>query len=156
MKRPRPLRERFLKKVYKTKDCWNWMGYKQPNGYGQINIGVINRMRLAHRVAYELFIGPIPKGMQVCHKCDNKACVNPNHLFLGTQADNIADKVAKGRQVRGERHGQAKLTWAKVREIRKLYQPYSHEFGGTALGRRYGVDPKTILDTINEKCWKMR
>jgi hypothetical protein len=75
--------------------CWNWTKHLSGGGYGAFKIEGI--MRPAHRVSYELFWGEIPDGLQVCHRCDNKRCINPDHLFLGTQKDNIADCIKKGR-----------------------------------------------------------
>jgi len=75
--------------------CWLWTGTRQHNGYGRILVD--GRMRQAHRVSYELTFGPVPAGLQVCHKCDNPPCVNPDHLFVGTQSDNLFDQGRKGR-----------------------------------------------------------
>lgn len=99
--RQRPLAERFAAKVNKTADCWLWTGYRQPNGYGQIGLGGRgDGSALAHRVSYELETGqPIPDGMVVMHKCDTPACIRFEHLTLGTQAENMADKVRKGRHL---------------------------------------------------------
>jgi len=82
--------------------CWAWNGIYSTNGYGMFNRR--KKMILAHRGSYEAFNGSIQKGMYVCHTCDNKWCVNPNHLFLGTPKDNMTDKVRKNRQSRGEKH----------------------------------------------------
>ncbi len=150
----RSLKERFLKKIYKTNGCWEWTAYKN-RGYGRINAErPPNKKIRAHRLAYELFVGPIPKGMDVLHKCDNPSCVNPNHLFLGTHADNMTDRNLKGRQAFGERHGRAKLTLRQVKEIRRLYKPRSCEFGSGALSERYGVSHTTILDIVKREKWK--
>lgn len=154
MSQKRPLRERFLEKVQKTENCWNWIGFTN-RGYGGINEGGSSgRSLYAHRAAYELFVGPIPEGLCVLHHCDNKLCVNPNHLFLGTKTENSSDMVAKGRQARGERQGLAKLTWSQVREIREQYQSGSREFGTRALGRRYGVHQSEIWDIIHNHIWR--
>ena len=154
MRKHRLLRERFLDKVEKTEECWNWTASKS-RGYGQISVGgKYGRMLHAHRVAYELFVGPIPRGLYVCHHCDNRACVNPNHLFLGTQADNIGDSVVKGRHQRGERNGQAKLTQAQVQEIRDQYRWRSLDLGSGALGRHFGVSSDEILAIVHRRHWR--
>lgn len=98
------LRERFESKF--TKDaggCWLWTAGKFPNGYGQISMR--KRTSYAHRVSHEIYVGQITKGLFVCHTCDIPSCVNPSHLWLGTNAENRADSVAKGRQARGDNHG---------------------------------------------------
>lgn len=92
-----PLDVRFWAKVDKSTDCWEWMGnIKEDSGYGSIKNG--NTMDYAHRVSWTLHFGTIPKGLCVLHKCDNRRCVNPNHLFLGTYKDNVQDMIKKGRQ----------------------------------------------------------
>ena len=99
--RIRPLAERFWSHVHKPDDaaddtaCWLWTGNKYLNGYGMVSVE--DYPHLAHRVAYELTYGPIADGCLVLHKCDNKPCVNPSHLFLGTQKDNVQDMLRKGR-----------------------------------------------------------
>jgi len=91
------LRERFDLQHEKTDACWIWKGTRERKGYGRLNRGGRTGQLLAHRAAYELFIGPIPEGMMVCHRCDVPYCVNPDHLFIGTAKDNAMDEVAKGR-----------------------------------------------------------
>lgn len=88
--------DRFWSKVDKTSDpngCWVWTAYKDPNGYGRFYHG-----KLCHRISYEINVGPIDKGLCICHHCDNPGCVNPDHLFVGTHQDNMDDKKRKGRQ----------------------------------------------------------
>ncbi len=115
-------------------------------GYGAINIG--RKKFAAHRFAWELCNGQIPCGMNVLHKCDVPACVNPNHLFLGTQAENLADMRAKGRSAMGEKNGQAKLTPAEVRQIRS-------EVGSQrSIGGKYGVAQTVIGDILRRKSWR--
>ncbi len=89
------LTDRFMSKVKKTESCWLWTAYTNKWGYGTIKI--LGKMRLAHRVSFTLFRCPIPEGLLVCHTCDNPPCVNPDHLWLGTDKDNASDCLSKGR-----------------------------------------------------------
>ena len=124
----RPLEDRFDEKFIAVGSggCWLWTGCIDNKGYGMIGVGRrIDGMVRSHRVAYELHNGAIPKGKGhngtcVCHKCDNPLCVNPAHLFIGSNFDNVADRVAKGRSSSGETHCCAKLTDAQVAQIRSL------------------------------------
>lgn len=149
----RPLAERVWRTVRRTETCWLWTGATNHAGYGWVNRGVRGEQpMLAHRFTFEEAHGPIPLGLGVLHRCDTPACVRPEHLFLGTQADNTADMVAKGRQRRGERRPGAKLTDAGVREARQRYAA-----GGVsilALAREYGVDGTVMWDVIKGTRWK--
>lgn len=104
----------FLSNIDNSKDCWIWKGVKNKGGYGRIGT-----KELATRRSYKYFIGEIPKGKQVCHTCDNRICVNPNHLFLGSIGDNMRDRTSKGRQAKGSKIGNSILTEDMVYEIRK-------------------------------------
>lgn len=104
------LAERYERFVVRRDGCWAWDGVTNDRGYGQVD------KRYAHRVAYELFIGPIPDGLNVLHRCDNPPCSNPEHLFVGTQADNVADAKAKGR-LRG---APRRFTDAQIAEMTRL------------------------------------
>jgi hypothetical protein len=98
------LQERFIVKVHKTDTCWLWTGCKHPVlGYGSIGTGVGSKTMPAHRASYQIHIGPIPDGLHVLHRCDVRHCVNPEHLWIGTHSDNMADMAAKGRAVSGRR-----------------------------------------------------
>jgi hypothetical protein len=136
--------------------CWEWIGDRSQYGYGRrghLENGKL-KSEAAHRLAYERAFGPIPEGLAVCHRCDNRACVRPEHLFLGTWKDNSEDMVRKGRSNKGERHGNSKLTEEQVREIRRLYIPRDPERGATPLARRFGVTVGAIDDVARGVIWK--
>ena len=129
--------------------CWLWNASVNQKGYGQFGWST-GKSRLAHRAAWEIHFGPVPDGLCVLHKCDVPSCVNPNHLFLGTNADNKADCVAKGRQafLRGEMNPRAKLSEQNVRDIR-----VSNETA-TALAARYGLSIAAIAMARRGKNWR--
>lgn len=108
-KYPKSFRVRFWSnyEIDEETGCWEWTGYKGKAGYGSLNARKISpgRPMYAHRVAWEIKRGPIPTGMHVLHKCDNPACGNPEHCFLGTQSDNNVDRVRKGRTASGDKNG---------------------------------------------------
>jgi len=126
--------------------CWLWTA-SRCRGYGQMRVD--GRTRRAHRVGWAIHNGPVLAGMFVCHRCDTRACVNPAHLFLGTQADNIRDCVAKGRFVRNP--APPKLTDVNVLEIRTLYAMGGISYMG--LSKRFGVAKGTISDIISRQTW---
>lgn len=139
-----------------TTGCWNWLRGKNEDGYGYV--WHQGKMHRASRASYEAFIGLIEGGLLVLHKCDNRACINPDHLFLGTHQDNAVDRNAKGRQVQGERHPNAKLTFAQVAEYRQLKQAISQERGerysAKAARDALGLS-KTITDHLDSgRRWK--
>lgn len=107
---------------------------------------------MAHRVVWELTFGPIPDGLVVCHRCDNRPCVRPDHLFLGTQADNIDDAIAKRRQARGGTHGRRKLDAGQVAEMRELYATGRYTLA--ELGERYAVTGSTISVNVRGLHWQ--
>lgn len=150
--------ERFWKKVRKTNTCWLWTaGVRGRYGHFRIN----EQSYLAHRVAWELTYGAIGAGLCVCHKCDVPLCVNPEHLFLGSQSDNIADMHAKNRgnpfgggkgsSQPKERNGRAKLTNEKVNALREWR--WNDVLTHAELSRVCGVSPTTIGYVLNRQRW---
>lgn len=133
--------------------CHLWQGQIVDTGYGHISVGGHNSRR-AHRVAWELVHGPIPKGVFVCHSCDNPACVNVKHLFLGTPKENTADMYKKKRNKprRGETNGAAVLTAQQVREIRARYIPFKVTMND--LAREFGVKRAAIESIVYRKSWR--
>ena len=129
-------------------ECWTWTASKLTHGYGAFGVGM--KRISAHRFSWTLHFGEIPKGMVVCHKCDNPPCVNPNHLFLGTDADNQRDKKLKGRSARGESNSKAKLTEDNVQEIRRLIKD---GLSSRKIAERFGVRHAAILTIKNGKNW---
>lgn len=119
MRKTRDPIERFNEKYEQVASgCWEWQAGKKSNGYGQFTLN--GKEERAHRAAYQLFVGPIPDGQQVLHKCDNPVCVNPDHLFLGTVQDNMRDKVVKRRQQKSINHPSCELSESDVLSIKKL------------------------------------
>lgn len=145
-------------------ECWLWTGCTERKGYGKFHWG--GHLTAAHRVSYEMVFGPVPDGLWVLHHCDNRLCCNPDHLFLGTAADNTADMVRKGRNARGERsgmrlhpesicrgerHGMARLTEAAVLEIRHLVADGAAQ---RAVAAQFGMSPATVCVIVARKVWK--
>lgn len=141
-----PLLNRFLSKVRKTGTCWIWEGHLNPSGYGVFRTS--NGCSLAHRVSYELHIGAIPKDLHCCHSCDVPACVNPDHLWLGTNTDNQQDRITKKLPGGGAR----KLTESQVIEIRKRYAQGNIRHKDLAV--EYNVSKSAIYGILSRKKWK--
>ena len=146
----RTIQERFEAKFTKAEGCWEWRAFKNSKGYGALYFN--GRQRLAHRVAYQLYVGEIPAGLCVCHRCDNRGCVNPTHLFLGTQADNVHDCEDKGRDVHpfGEKHGRSKLTNEQIIEIRARHSDGAQNVD---LAKEFGVSQPTISMIVCGHTW---
>lgn len=142
--------ERFFLYTEKSDGCWIWKGFKDPNGYGRLNVNGIPM--LASRLSYQVHYGSIPEGKYVCHKCDTPSCVNPEHLFLGTQQDNVDDMISKGRDkkraLKGMAHPNSKLTDDDVRAIKASNEQTK------ALSRRFKISEAVIHDIRKGKIWR--
>lgn len=156
--RPITLREaqaeaRFMAKVSPEpmSGCWLWAGGMISTGYGQFKMPPRDSSpMLAHRLAWLWWRGDIAPGLFVCHKCDNRACVNPDHLFLGTNSENVADMLSKGRSLRGEAHPHSKLKAVDVLEIRRAAgDGVPHD----AIAERFGIHDTHVADIVKRKRW---
>jgi len=128
--------------------CWEWAGSLNGGGYGQLAVGT-DRPMIASRAAHVAWIGPIPDGQFVCHRCDNRRCINPAHLYAGTVQDNVGDAVARERVANGERHGAHRLTDAQIAELRARYAA-----GGVTqrrLAAEYGICQQQVSLVIRRK-----
>lgn len=163
MKQPRkngqfasiPLQQRFWEKVDRAGECWNWLGCKDHAGYGQIRLD--GKLMLAHRASWLLHHDSIPDDLFVCHHCDNPGCVNPGHLFIGTNRDNMQDASRKGRLhnqnvPRGEVIVSPVLTEAQVIAIRGVYS--AGNVTQRSLATEYGVSCSTIRDILKRRTWR--
>lgn len=151
--------ERLWTRVQKTDGCWLWQGSHTPRGYGKLQAH--GRSVYAHRTAYELTYGPIPPGMCVCHRCDNPPCCNPEHLFLGTPAENMADRDAKGRGRLGMKgrgptgrpNSRRSLTDREVQTLRTAYATWTGSV--RALARGLGYSYSTVQRILNGQMYRV-
>lgn len=156
--------QRFWRKVDKGTECWLWTRAPNSSGYGQFWLK--GKMATASRVSWMIANGSIPEGLQCLHKCDNRRCVNPAHLFLGTNADNVADRNKKGRQAkgashpyiknpelcaRGERASSAKLSEGQVRELKEFMK---HGGTGPSAAERFGIAHQNVYRIVHGKAWR--
>lgn len=147
----RSLADRFWERVNQGDGCWEWNSTRIPRGYGYFHWG--SKARYAHRTAWELTYGKIPNGMFVCHHCDNPPCVRPDHLFLGTQSDNMRDCKEKGRgkYPRAEQNGLARLTFAEAEEVRREV----HEgIPQAQIARRLQVHPSCVWNIVHGRTYR--
>lgn len=149
LQRPDPI-TRFFAVTEVTPTCWIYKGKRESKGYGRFNHN--GREIMAHKFIYETFFGPIPKGKVCRHTCDNRKCVNPKHIQIGTQKENMQDMVNRGRSMTGEKNNKSKLTVDQVVEIKSKYKyrVYSYD----KLAKEYGVNKTSIAKIINGKHWK--
>jgi hypothetical protein len=153
-----PVIPRFWKYVSKSDDCWLWTGAIDRGGYGRLTVttDISKRSVSAHYLSWEIHFGPIPQRkprLCVCHKCDVRHCVRPDHLFLGTDKDNVDDAFNKGRRLRDRRPLRPpRFTDQQVKEIRSLYS--THKTSCRALGKRFGASPIVINRIIRREIYR--
>lgn len=148
------LHERFKRAGYILTEsgCHEWPNSKNSRGYGTLGGDLNGPTLAAHRVAWEIAHGPIPPGMGVRHICDNPPCINPEHLLLGTHQDNMDDRTARERQVRGTRSSKAKLTEDQVRQMRALYA--TGAVRKVDLAAQFGIGFSTVRQVLNRQTWR--
>lgn len=134
-------------------DCWVWRGVITTSGYGQVYDPSSQSMVATHRVAHERWIGPIGEGLLVRHRCDNRPCMNPAHLLVGTPRDNAADAMSRGRHSSRERHGRAVMTEASVAELRELAASGVRHVD---LSRKYGISQSQVTNIVRLRHWRPR
>ena len=144
------LKEKILSNVVVNEEtgCWDWQRSKTRNGYGHVRVG--KKLKSSHRISYEVFLGEIGSNLNVLHKCDNRGCCNPDHLFLGTHSDNMRDKVSKNRQYKptGINHPKSKLDESDVRAILQDTRSMND------IGASYNIHPTVVGKIKSGKLWK--
>jgi predicted XRE-type DNA-binding protein len=147
---PISIEDRLLQRIAcePNSGCWLWLGRMDRNGYGILLDR--NRPLWAHRAAWRTWRGEIPAGLVVCHRCDTPACINPDHLFVGTQGDNIRDAARKGRTASGERQWNAKLKTEEVLAIRALVAEGVYQ---RTIAAQFGVSQSTVSDIASRRKW---
>lgn len=148
------IEDRLKNYIKKTDGCWIWNGHKNEHGYGLITIGRGKQVR-AHRFVYEKYKGLIPFNMKVLHSCDNPACVNPEHLSIGTQKDNVEDMMKKGRggykKFCGEYHPNRKLDMEKVSQMRNMWE--SGDYSQYEIAKKFEISQQVVSKVVNYKAW---
>jgi hypothetical protein len=152
----KPEFERFINKVDQTDGCWNWLGSTDANGYGQFRRLVNGKwtMYKTHRFSYEHFKGEIPPQLLILHSCDNRQCVNPEHLRYGTHQDNVDDMMSRNRKVVGKNPNHNNLTHERVAAIRKA-KAENPKLSGRALACQYNTSPSQISRLLLNQTWKV-
>jgi len=138
---------RFFDKVNFTSTCWLWIGGKSSFGHGRFRVG--EKLYSPHRLAYEFFYESIPENKHICHHCDNPSCVRPDHLFLGSHAQNMADMVSKNRHAHGSKSGGAKLCELDVWLIRQLRHIKNRE-----VARFFSISESIVSQIHSRQIWK--
>lgn len=146
-----PPQVRFFRHVRRGRGCWEWTARINSRGYGTFRL---RPEQIAHRAAWILFRGPIPQGLQVLHRCDNRKCVRPSHLFLGTNADNVLDKMLKGRHRKfvGEEHGMARFTENHVVVMRLLRERTTLSLRQIAV--LFGTTKARVSEIVRRVTWR--
>ena len=148
-------KNRFIKSIIKTDSCWFLPNKPAVTGYIQVTVFYAGKRynTNAHRVSYQIFKGEILNNLHVCHSCDVRNCINPNHLWLGTVQQNLEDRKIKGRNAAGENHGNSKLTANDVNNIRNSY--FNKTMSVINLCKYYSLGKSTVYDIISGKSWRV-
>lgn len=145
---PEQALERFWSQIDKSAECWNWTGRRNNGGYGNFYAGGYSH---PHRYSYVIHVGPITKGLQVNHHCDNRLCCNPAHLYLGTKKQNSDDMVRRGRVVNGSRQHNSRITEAEIPFIRLWLR---HGYQHVEIADAFGVSHSNIGCIHRGETWK--